>query len=168
MLRRLGEGVSIDEAGILVRNAREERARERSPKTNLNKFKDPLAQRLSDLWFNQMSSASVEQKDRVGLAYISKFLGLGEEVARKFTEEDPDAWHQVGLKQSAVPQTDATDFWREVSQIFPDTYSEDDIGFLIKDGGVAGVLQYIGQLEIPLAWESPILRSLSINAHSYK
>lgn len=168
-MRRLNEGVSIDEAGILVRNAREERAREKAPKTNPFKFKDPNAQRLSDLWFGQRSSTSIEQKDKVGLTYISKFLGLGEDAARKFTEGDFSTYHQVGLKQSAIPSdTDPTDFWREVDQIFPNTYRESDTAFLIGSGGVGGVLHFINQLEIPLDWESPVLRSLAINAHGYK
>jgi hypothetical protein len=103
------------------------------------------------------------------LAYISKVLGLGDEVAQRFAQGDPLAYHEVGMKQSRIPDdTDVSGFWEEMRHVFPGVYSDEDISSLSEEGGVWGVFHFQWQLEIPLAEESPILRELHINAHMYK
>jgi len=74
LMRRLREGLPTNKASILLREVEEEMAREQAPRTNPHQYKDERVQRLSDLWFSQRGTATVEQKDAVGLAYISKVL----------------------------------------------------------------------------------------------
>lgn len=170
LLGRLREGgVSIEESSALLWEVRREEAVEKAPNENPSHFEDEREQRLSDLWFSQMTTASIGQKGRVGLAFIAKFLGLGDDVAEKFAKGDDRAYHAVGLKQSAITSaTDTSQFWEEIQRVFPEDYSDEDIEFLIRKGGVSAVLHLLWQLEIPLAEESPVLRSLARNAHAYR
>ena len=167
-LRRIKDGLPIDEARNLLDKVHLERAKKKQPETNPYTFKDPQVQKFSDLWFSQQSTATVEQKNKVGLAYISTCLGFGDEIAQKFADGDNSAFSEVGRKQSALFKgISTTAFWQDIAQIFPDTYTKDDILFLSRVG-IEGVLHFQSQIEIPLAEESPILRSLAINAHAYK
>lgn len=145
-----------------------ERARERAPKENPFKFDDPRAQRFSDLWFSQRRTATIEQKDQVGFAYIRDVLQLEEEVAARFATNDWGAWAEVGLKQSGIPPVDTTNFWARVREIFPDTYGDEDIKFLTQKGRIMAVSHLLEQLEVQLAEESPVLHALAVNAHAYK
>jgi len=165
----LNEGIPADEVSPRIREIQREEAVERAPKENPYHFEEERAQHFSDLWFSQRKTAAVEQKDRVGLAFISKVLGLGDEIAQRFAQGDRGAYPIVGEKQSALPTNiDFSDFWREVREIFPGDYTDEDIDFLAKKGDIDAALHFLWQLELPLAEESPILRSLSINAHAYK
>ncbi len=168
--RRLKEGLPADEAPTLLREVEEERARERAPKTNPHRYNNERAQRLSDLWFSQQATATVEQKNEVGLAYISKVLGLGDDVAQRFAQGDQIVYDQVGMRQGGadVYTPDLKGFWARVQEIFPGIYSDEDISFLVERGGVEATWHFQWQLEIPLAEESPVLQALSINAHAYK
>lgn len=168
-LRRIKEGIPVDEAPALLQAVQEEQARERAPEKNPHKFNDPRTQKFSDLWFLQRETATVEQKDRVGLAYISKVLGLGSEVARRFARGDREANHQVGIKQSGVPlKTGTSAFWQEMREVFPDVYTDEDAVLLTSEHGIFAVSHFIWQLEISFAETSPVLHDLSINAHAYK
>lgn len=168
-LKGLNEGIPIDEVLPQIREIQKEEALERAPKENPHHFEEERVQHFYDLWFSQRKTATVEQKDKVGLAFISRILELGEEVAQRFAQGDREAYHTVGEKHSALPtDIDFSDFWREVKGIFPGDYTNEDIDFLAKKGDIGTVLDFLRQLEIPLAEESPILRSLSINAHAYK
>lgn len=168
LFRRLKQGISLEESSLLLEKVEREEALERAPKENPFRFKDRNAQRLSDLWFSQRKTASTDQKDKVGLAYISDVLGLGEEIARGFAEGDERAFHAVGMKQAAIHPADTSKFWEKVRQIFPEIYAEEDIKFLIRDGNIGAVLHFLWQIEVPLAEESSVLHQLSINAHAYK
>lgn len=169
-LRRLQEGCPADEAAVLQREAERERAREREPKRNLLRYRDEHMQRLSDLWFSQRATAAVEQKNAVGLAYISHVLGLGDDAARRFAEGDRNVDHQVGLRHAGSERytADLEKFWAQVREIFPGVYTDDDVSFLVEHGGVEATWSFQGQLEIPLAEDSPVLRALLVNAHAYK
>lgn len=130
LVRRLGEGLPASEAPQLLQRFKEERARRMAPAKNPHKFEDQHAQKLSDLWFSQRETATVEQKNAVGLTYISKVLGLGNKVARRFAEGDNRAYHQVGMKQAGVPPSaDLSGFWKEMEKLFPGVYTYDDISF---------------------------------------
>jgi len=170
LLERLREGLPADEAPVLLQEVEKEMARERAPRTNPHQFKDECFQRFSDLWFSQRETATVEQKNAVGLAHISKVLGLGDDVAQRFARGDQNACHQVGMRQGGVDHymSDLESFWAKMRELFPGTYTNEDIFFLVKQGGVGAALHFQWQLEIPLAEESPVLRALSINAHAYK
>lgn len=169
LFRRLQEGLPAAEAPELLRKMEEERARSKAPKQNPHKLNDEHAQKLSDLWFSQREVATIEQKNKVGLTYISRVLGLGYIVAHRFAKGNYEAYHQVGLKQSAIPiSADVSGFWKAIQKIFPEVYTNDDIRYLSNKGGVGGVLHFMFQLETPLVEQSPILRELAINAHAYK
>lgn len=170
LLRRLQEGLPADEMHVLIQEVEEERARERAPKTNLRQYNDERTQSFSDLWFSQRATATVEQKNKIGLAYISKVLGLGDDVAWRFAQGDQGAYHQVGMRQGGGENyaPDLAGFWTRVQEIFPGIYNGDDISFLVEQGGVEATWHFQWQLEIPLAEESPVLKALSVNAHVYK
>jgi len=168
-LKELNEGIPRDEVSPRIREIQKEEALERAPKENPHHFEEEKAQHFSDPWFSQRKTATVEQKDRVGLTFISKVLGLGDEIAQRFAQGDRGVYRIVGEKQSAIPtDIDFSDFWREVRGIFPNVYTNENIDFLAKKGDIDAALHFLWQLEVPLAEESPILRSLSINAHAYK
>jgi len=167
LFERLKKGISINEVPQLLEEVQREEALEKAAKENPFHFEDKKRQYFSDLWFSQRRTASIKQKDRVGLAYISKALGLGNEIAQKFAERDHQAYHIVGTKQSALPNLNLIPFWQEIKEIFPNTYTQEDIEFLAAEG-ILAVLHFKWQLEVPLAAESRILGSLEINAHAYK
>ncbi len=168
LFRRLQQGISLEESSLLLEKVEREKALESSPKENPSHFKDAKVQRLSDLWFFQRKTTSSYQKDKIGLAYISDVLELGEEIAQRFAEGDSEAFHFVGMKQSAIPFTDTSNFWEKIGQIFPETYTEEDINFLIEKGNIGAVLHFLWQIEVPFAEDSSVLRQLRMNAHVYK
>lgn len=168
-LERMREGISFDEAEILLREVKREKARARQPQTNPFCHDDPRLQRFSDLWFSQQRTASVDQKDRVGIAYISNILVLGDEVARRFAEGDHDVYDRVGRRQGGLERfkPDLYGFWRKMGEIFPGIYTEEEVVFLVQEGmGIASLFKW--QLEIPLAEDSSLLERLVHNAHAYK
>ena len=111
LFERLKKGIPIEEVPQLLEELQRKRALEKAPKKNPRRFKDKRAQYFSDLWFSQRKTATVEQKNRVGLAYISKALGLGDEIAQKFAQGDYQAYHIVGTTQSELPTIDFFAFW---------------------------------------------------------
>jgi hypothetical protein len=163
--KKLKKGIPVDKVGQILDDVQREEALEKAPKKNVHRFENERIQRFSDLWFSQRTTAGAEQKNRVGLAYISKALGLGDDIAQKFAQGG--ATHEVGLAQSSIPRLDLLPFWQEVQKIFPDTYTDDDVEFLSSFSAEA-VLHLIWQLDVIFAEDSPILRSLHINAHVYR
>jgi len=159
MLRRLKKDLFIRKS-----------AREEAPEKNLHQFENKRAQRLSDVWFSQRETATIEQKNQVGLAYISKVLGLGDDVAQRFAQGNESAYCLVGKRQGGAeaytPNFEV--FWMRVRKLFPGIYSDEDISLLTEQGGVEAAWHFQWQLEIPLAEKSPVLRDLAINAHIYK
>jgi hypothetical protein len=135
--------------------------------TNPHHLGNGYAQRFSDLWFSQRKTASIEQKDKVGRAFITKVLGLSKEIARNFANGGRGAFNVVGAKQIAIHGTDLADFWREVEMIFPDLYRENDIIFLAKYG-INAVTHFLDQIEISGAERSPVLCLLAKAAQIYK
>ncbi len=144
----------------------EEKAEERRPNTNPYRHDDPHTQRLSDLWFSQRDVATIEQKDGIGRLYISKLLGLGDEVAKSFEAGDRKAFHQVGKIQSGSvgPDENPKSFWEGVCGLFPSDYTQEDVVLLTQHGGREGAIH----LMIQLGDASPILHQLAVNAHCYK
>ena len=159
MLRRLKKGSFIKKS-----------AQEQAPKINPHQCENKRAQWLSDIWFSQRETATIEQKNEVGLAYISKVLGLGDDVAQLFVQGNENAENLVGMRQGGAKAytPDFDGFWAKVRKIFPGTYSDEDIFLLTEQGGVEAAWHFQWQLEIPLAEKSPVLRALAINAHIYK
>jgi len=159
MLRRLKKGPFIKKSAL-----------EQAPKTNPHQCENKHAQWLSDIWFSQRKTATIEQKDEVGLAYISKVLGLGDNIAQRFAQGDETADYLVGIRQGGAEtyMPDFDGFWARVRKLFPGIYSDEDISLLTEQGGVEATWHLQWQLEIPLAEKSPVLRALAINAHIYK
>lgn len=155
-------------AGEFLDKIHRAKALKEAPKENPAKLKNERAQGFSDLWFSQRTIATIEQKDKVGLSYISKFLGLGDEAAEQFAQGDDDVYHTVGTMNAAIPVRDTTEFWKEIQRLFPDVYTDEDIEFLITRGGLLGVIHFLGQLEVPCAEESRVLRLLAENVAAYK
>lgn len=124
------------------------------------------AKQFSALWLSQRTSVTQKQKDTVGIAYISKVLGLGKEVAQRFALEDRTAYHEVGMKQGALRPTKEglRSFWKEIRSLFPVMYSDEDIIFLVEEGGISGVIDFLWQI----GEDSPVLHALRVNAHTYK
>ncbi len=168
--RKLAEGISGDGMSELVAEAGEKKARAVERKTNPHKFRNKRAQRLSDLWFSQGSITTTEQQNGVGLAYISKVLGLGDEIAERFIQGDWNDYQLVGMRQGGVEQyvPDLMGFWERVEELFPEIYETADIYFLVNKGGVDATHHFLWQLEFTAVAASPILRSLSTNAHAFK
>ena len=169
-MRKLRTGVSIEESTVILQEVTAEKAREDAPRKNPFKWNDPVIQRLSDLWFSQRRSATVDQKNSVGIAYISNVLNLGDKIAEKFLVNDWEVQHTVGLIQAGCTNyhPDLKRFWLKVNSIFPGVYSPEDLDFLIKKCGTEAARHLLWQIEIPLAEQSPILRLLAQNAHAYK
>ena len=130
------------------------------------------AKRLSDLWFSQKSTMTVEQGNEIGSAYISEVLGLGYKVTMRFSNGDRAACHEVGMKQAGVKmgEINVDGFWKKLNKIFPGVYTDEDIAFLVKEGGAGSVFHFLDQVtkSIPFNERSPILRAIGINAHVYK
>lgn len=168
-MKRLREGLPAEESHALVMEVEAERARERAPKTNQQRSSDPKVQYFSDLWFNQRSTATREQKDGIGIAYVSKILGLGDEDARRFAVGDSSLDHRVGMRlgTSEPHSTDVRGFWKAVADLFPGVYSPDDIDYLVGQGPYTpDSLRW--QIEIWGAEDSPVLRRITVLAHAYK
>lgn len=130
---------------------------------------------------------TIEQKNKVGLVFITKILGLGDEIANKFAEiakrykpyalnggldqYDLEITHKVGIKLSAIPANiECCDFWQEIENVFPGYNLDYDLP-LLRTHGIDRVLEFIFYLMGPW-WvifpDSPILRLLRVTGHAYK
>jgi len=192
--------IELVEEFIHELKAEEKEIREKSlariPTTNECKFSDVQMQELSDLWFVQRTIAGVNDKDRIGFAYISKALGLGDEVAQRFIKADRQAFHEVGkarldgiqnkktenekvyiplwFRNTGNPmelsieweKNDFRPFWEEIRNIFPDTYSDEDIDFL-SQLSLEAVTHFLLQIEVPFAEDSKVLTFLYHNENHY-
>jgi len=133
MLRKLKKGLFIRRS-----------AREEAPKMNPHQCEDKHAQQLSDTWFSQRGTATIEQKNQVGLAYISKVLGLGDHVAQRFAQGNENAESLVGMRQGGAEAytPDFESFWMRVRKIFPGVYSDEDISFFRRRGWRRGNMAF--------------------------
>ncbi|MDP2930330.1 MAG: hypothetical protein Q8N56_01850 [bacterium] len=162
--------VELIEKGVYELRAEEREIREKSlariPATNECKFSDAQLQELSDFWFMQRTIASVSDKDRIGFAYISKALGLGDEVAKKFIKGDRRAFYRVGRARLKRKKLKVWLFWKEVWNIFPNDYCEEDINFLCQLS-LEAVTHFLYQIETLFAEDSKVLASLFFNENHY-
>lgn len=159
-------------------------SRSRIPEVNDFPGRDPKIRYFSDLWFFQRTTARIEQKEQVGLAYISKYLGLNDKVARAFvskTKEGRRAYYAIGIARLQMRKTNPfffrkstarnhpkyfrpniAEFWQKVREIFPDSYRKEDIEFLSELSFMA-VENFMLYLEPTLAEDASINRSLRSN-----
>jgi len=123
--------------------------------------------RFLKLWDYQKRTATVEQKNQIGMLYLLHVLKVDEKTARDFINEDEKAYHKVGMKQSAMPWDTNRKFWEEVSKIFPRAYTEEDIEWLSANGAM-GPITLLCSLWEDYPSDSSVLERLKINAHVYK
>lgn len=124
---------------------------------------------MFELWNSQKETASVKQKNKVGIAFITKILNLDKETALEFVQGDREAYQEVGRAQSGIPRDrETSEFWEEVNKIFPERYDEEDIQFLKEKTSPFRVSGYLLRLDELLNEESPVLEILHRNAHAFK
>ena len=160
---------------IQLRPQQEERIAEIISNVRKQPLKDEQAQRLYEHWIQDAPQIPSETKDRIGILWMTKILGVSDDVADRFIEREDDAWSEVGNLHSGLKAKahDAEGFWRETDKLVPDFLSEKDLNYLISvddDGSGAWSMictfDNIGMIHLESA--SSVLRSLGNNAHVYK
>jgi len=127
-------------------------------------------ERIERAWFSLQNTATTKQKDEIGKAFISNVLGLGDDISNRFAQSDFDTHHQIGMRQGGAEDytSDLPGFWEKVRTVFPDIHNDDDIHFLVTQGGVVATVRFLWILEFAISEPSPVLIALSTNAHAYK
>ncbi len=128
---------------------------------------------MRDHWKRLAGQLSAQTKDKIGTLYVSQVLGLGPIVAKAFVSGDTDAYHEVGIQQSGISQTDTTTFWQETNKLLEGHFSENDLNWLVNPGGVDAVFFFLLDLNSTdtgpqLTRHSRVLHDLQVNAHAYK
>jgi hypothetical protein len=135
------------------------------------KYDDPRVQYLSDKWRNLQYTATPKQKDKVGLAYIAKALGLGDDLAKRFAEGDWEAYETVGqrgnLKEAYKPP-DLAGFWARINEIFPVLHTAEETRFLIEDGDESAANAFCYHIAPVMREGSIIMRRISLTFHAWK
>jgi len=128
------------------------------------------AEEFVALWEKERAFLTIEQGYKIGIAYITEILGLSKEVAERFSRNDSDAYHEVGMRQGGIGRTDRTPnfraFWQEISSIAPNLCPENDVEFLFEHGDAFGVCWLISLIQETSG--ATLLSSLRTNAHVYK
>jgi hypothetical protein len=181
---RFDEAIVIDRMQIRLETIDEVfdvLSRSRIPENNNCRFTDSHVQRFSDLWFWQRKTATIEQKHRVGMAYVSEFLGLGQEKAEALIKGSRRVYYAVGVARREIlgansfffrkttaernPEMFRNNivlFWQKIREIFPDGYTDGDMEVLCNLSHDA-VEHFMLQLEPILAEDARINRSLRSN-----
>lgn len=140
-----------------------------------NPFKfpnDPMARKLSDLWFEQRTSAATGQKDAAGKAYLMLILHISLKTIEAFLKRDGSAEYcladiAIGDAQSGVSfDTNVIPFWDEIAKIFPDVYTKELLDYLKQRGGLLAVFHFLFQIDPVTKETSPVMRAININAHA--
>jgi len=181
---RFDEAIVIDRMQIRLETIDEvfdALSRSLIPENNDCRFTDSHMQRFSDLWFWQRKTATIEQKHSVGMAYVSEFLGLGQEKAEAFAKGSRRVYYAVGVARreilTANPpffrktmakrypkifRKNIVAFWQRIREIFPDGYTDGDMDFLCNLSHET-VEHFMLQFEPILAEDARINRSLRSN-----
>lgn len=143
------------------------------PQVTVGHFNDPRAQQFVDMWVSRSETATSEHKDRVGVAYISHVMGLGDEIAERFAQYDGSVWGRVGLRQSWSPddpfERDLRGFWENINEIFPGLHTEEDIAYLVDPGEWFAAFEFLFEMSrFDVGALSSVLQRLLTNAHAYK
>jgi hypothetical protein len=138
-------------------------------------YANPRAQALSDKWHETWEKIvdGIEDRkklDEVGVAYLSEFLGFDKKIVSKFLKGDWKASNTIGHKQGAlvVAPENIERFWDSVNTIFPNLHNQEELDFLIKEGGEVGVISFMDQIDRIGSEMSPVMRGINVNAHAYK
>lgn len=133
-----------------------------------NKLKDSKVDYFSKLWEKQSKELSPYQKDKIGILYkfyiqrerfddvIKTYLKkLSGDMIQNFFQDELDDLKTRGFKST---EPDYTSFFRGIAKIVPDTYSEEDINWLIQNAKDIGLWYMI--LKLKKNNYSPILSRL--------
>lgn len=131
-----------------------------------------LDSRLVDVYTSRWKIERVtlidSQKDNICKLYMSKILKLDNKTIEKFVSDKGlgvhDAYHKVGIAQSAIPQDEKrlAEFWLGVKNLMPKEYNNLDVSWLSHVGGLLGVFDFLFRLDTALA------RKLEVNGVAYK
>lgn len=138
-------------------------------------YQDESAKRLSALWLSLRVTATTEQKDAIGKAFIAHALNLGDKVADAFAQGEWDANRRVGMRQGNAERytPDFEKFWSKVQETFNNLHTPEDILFLVEKCGMLGPLHFLHHIDSCFGppcegmW-SGVLRGLVSNAIAYK
>ena len=117
---------------------------------NQSKFSEPLKQDISNLWFEMGKSAKTAEKNKVALAYLSHVSGANEETIKNFENKCIfEEFQEKIFIDSRIPKIkiDYSNFWNEISKIFPKSFTEEQIKYLKEETGFLAVMHFISQLE---------------------
>jgi hypothetical protein len=97
-----------------------------------------------------LSEASREDKDRLGILWLSKIVGEDEVTIQAFLNGDQEADRKIGMKHSgAVPYDPSPEeFWREVAALFPGFFAADDVVWIIQNKPVMWAQHFVIEVEI--------------------
>ena len=142
------------------------------PETNPVRLKDPIAQRFSDMWFEQHDTLTDDQQDQIGKAYLRHVVGINEATMDKFLRYDAQAHRLVGLRQAKVIdlKNDHLSFWKEVAEVTPGVYSIGDIQWLSAEEKEPfyGDYHFLMQLSHPWEHNTGVIGLIHMNALNYK
>lgn len=127
-------------------------------------------QYFSNLWQQQKDKLTPGQKDSIGLAYLEHVIGADKETIIDFSQEKYSAKDFIGRRQSRAEKLkeDYAGFWPAIAQIVPDTYSPEDLAWLIQNSEHEGAWQMLLYLDDLPKGVSLMLNKLKCNAHAYK
>lgn len=135
---------------------------------NPNKLKDKLATSILDKWWRIGESTPIEERDQVGIAYISTYLDLGEEVAEAFSKLSMNAFSLVGQAQRQLTQESTDLFWDRICELLPNLHTPEEIAYLTSGDSLTKrncVLRFMKTFEAFDLTQEPsrILRDLTRN-----
>lgn len=138
---------------------------------NPNILRNGTAMLILDKWWKLGGSTPVEERDQVGIAYISTYLDLGEEVAESFSKLSLNAFSVVGKAQREFKQEDTNPFWSRIYELFPDLHMQEEFDFLTTGSGLVirnNVLRFMKTFEAENLTQEPsrVLRDLTRNEGS--
>ena len=132
-------------------------------------YKDPMAQKLSDKWWELREILTEEQEDRIAFLYVSKCLNLGDKVYKKFYENLSDVSDIVGMAERGENFCpNLLEFWNGVNKIFQNLHTDKDITFLCEKGELTGVIAFLSVFDAPGRICSSGLSRLFSNMHAFK
>lgn len=139
------------------------------------KLEDSMAEFLVKKWWEQAKSTPLDQRDEIGKIYISKFLGLGDEKANAFAQNNQLIFREVGNALWNVQPEVTTPFWYRIGELFPCLHTPDEVSYLTcgdKLVRINNVNRFITTFEEypgdPINEPSRVLRNLSSSACTYR
>lgn len=116
------------------------------------------------------SETSSETKDEISKLWMSKMLGVKDDVVERFIEGDNDACAEVGVLHSRfeIAPDGVKNFWRETKKLIPDLLAEEDLEYLIDEDSGRYAFELIMEFSLGKRENSDIAASLMYNAKVWK